>query len=1076
MLVALPETASFMPDLLHRFESLIAERYEVERELGHGGMAVVYLARDVRHSRWVAIKVMRPEIALSLGTERFLREIRIAAGLHHPNILALFDSGQADGLLYFVMPYVSGETLRARLEREQQLRVEDALTISRQVAAALDYAHELGVVHRDIKPENILLTGNGVCVADFGLARALTTAGGERLTDSGIAMGTPSYMSPEQASADREVGAASDIYSLGCVVYEMFAGIPPFSGPNVQTIAMRHMTDTASPLRRLRPSTPESVEAAVAKALEKAPADRFATAGQLAAAMEAPALLVSHVTPVAPPLVPVGHRRRGRWIVLLVALLAAALSLVVAKLTYSHLTTNDTPPLDESRYVVLPFETGGGTPSAWNGDQVSSRLRDALAEWRDLNQVGELQINEALGGGASPHLSRTQAFDIARRLSAGKLVWGRIGRRGDSLLIDAALYDVRSERILRERRVSLSPDLHDLPARMTTLGSSLLLGESAAENVAERRTGSASFAAVTAFDNGMRALRSWSLDTAERHFRLAVELDPSYPRAHLWLAQLLAWSDRAPALARRSAARRAFELRGRLSARDSVLAAGLLSLADSRFPDACRHFNALVRRDSTDFAAWLGAGDCRGNDPIVLPEPRSPSRWSFRGSAQRGVEAYVQALLLVPSASRAFALRRLRRLLVTEPSHPRRGFALSGQDTLGFLGFPSLDHDTLAYIPYRATDMVVISRRSDPTMAAAIAHNRGILRDIASSWVRAYPASADAHESLAEALESTGELSTASSGGVSALLAIQRAHTLSSDSTQRIRLAVSEVRVRLKLSQFGIARQIADSVLSAVPRGSSIALVYSANLSALTGRAHQASGLMRSFGAAAPIGTVAGKILPPQSQLGSEAQALLTYASLGAPADSIRAIARRVELLLRSSLGPEDAASARFGFLGRPLSLAVPVLGPEIMLRELASADYLATMQQLLARHDTARLRAAFDTLDLSRTGARPNDVTADAIYQEAWLLLAMGDSARAMERLDGSLGALPLLSAKVLDQVSTAAAIGRSMALRADLAAATGDRQTARRWATAVVALWGAADAEFAPLLSRMRKIAAEE
>jgi eukaryotic-like serine/threonine-protein kinase len=270
---------------LDRLAAALADRYRIERELGQGGMATVYVAHDLRHDRQVAIKVLHPDLGAALGAERFLTEIRTTARLQHPHILPLLDSGDADGLLFYVMPLVTGETLRARLEREQQLPVADAVQIAREVADALGHAHARGVIHRDIKPENILLQGGHALVADFGIALAVQSAGGQRMTQTGLSLGTPQYMSPEQALGERAIDARSDIYALGAVTYEMLVGEAPFTGPNVQAIVARLISEEPRPLALQRRSVPEHVEAAVLQALEKLPADRFATAQEFSAAL-----------------------------------------------------------------------------------------------------------------------------------------------------------------------------------------------------------------------------------------------------------------------------------------------------------------------------------------------------------------------------------------------------------------------------------------------------------------------------------------------------------------------------------------------------------------------------------------------------------------------------------------------------------------------------------------------------------------------------------------------------------------------------------------------------------------------
>lgn len=272
-----------MPDVT----AALSDRYVIERELGAGGMATVYLAHDRKLDREVALKVLRPELGAVLGPERFLAEIRISARLDHPHILTLIDSGNADGMLYYVLPFVRGESLRDKLNREHQLGIEEAITITKQVASALDYAHRQGLVHRDIKPENILLQEGEAMLADFGIALAVKEAGGNRLTQTGLSLGTPQYMSPEQATGDRGIDARSDVYSLASVLYEMLAGEPPVTGANAQSMIAKLMTERPTRVRILRDTVPEPIDAAVAKALSKTPADRFSSAGDFARALDA---------------------------------------------------------------------------------------------------------------------------------------------------------------------------------------------------------------------------------------------------------------------------------------------------------------------------------------------------------------------------------------------------------------------------------------------------------------------------------------------------------------------------------------------------------------------------------------------------------------------------------------------------------------------------------------------------------------------------------------------------------------------------------------------------------------------
>jgi eukaryotic-like serine/threonine-protein kinase len=313
-------------DVLARLTASLAGRYVIERELGAGGMATVYLAHDVRHDRKVALKVLRPELSAILGGERFLKEIRTTANLQHPHILPLHDSGEADGTVFYVMPYVDGESLRDRLSREKQLPVDDAVRIAREVADALAYAHQHGIIHRDIKPENILLHGGHAMVADFGIALAASRSDAStRMTETGMSLGTPHYMAPEQAMGEREITSRADIYALGCVLYEMLTGEPPFTGPTAQAIIARVMTEQPRSLTLQRHTVPPHVETVVGRALEKLPADRFATAAQFAEALASPGTTAAvSAAPLAAP-----ARRADPWRSRFVAAAAVAMAALV---------------------------------------------------------------------------------------------------------------------------------------------------------------------------------------------------------------------------------------------------------------------------------------------------------------------------------------------------------------------------------------------------------------------------------------------------------------------------------------------------------------------------------------------------------------------------------------------------------------------------------------------------------------------------------------------------------------------------------------------------------------------------
>jgi serine/threonine-protein kinase len=464
-------------DSFERVRAALADRYDVERELGSGGMAVVYLARDRKHDRPVALKILRPEIAAVLGAERFLREIRTAARLQHANIVGLYDSGEADGLLYYVMPFVAGESLRALLTREPQLPLDRALGIARQMAQALGHAHRLGLVHRDIKPENILLSPGAAgeaeqaLVADFGIARALSDTEGGTLTGTGLAIGTPGYMSPEQAAAEPTIDARADIYALGCVLYEMLAGHPPFLGRTAQQVLARHSFDAVPPLRTIRPDLPPHIEAAVLKMLAKAPADRFATTTELMERLAAPAR------------VDAGDHPRRRLLVVGAGVVTLAAVLMLALPTRDSTAGSGLPP----SVAVLAFSNvGGDTENEPFSDGVADELTTALGKVGGLSVAARTSAFSFKGKGLG-------AAEVGRRLQVRYVIDGTVRqaefrRRVSAQLIDVGSgnemwaesfeYDIRNRdvfaaqdsivhAIVRELRVKLSTPAGSLATRAT---------------------------------------------------------------------------------------------------------------------------------------------------------------------------------------------------------------------------------------------------------------------------------------------------------------------------------------------------------------------------------------------------------------------------------------------------------------------------------------------------------------------------------------------------------------------------------------------------------------------------------
>jgi len=497
--------------------SALSDRYQIERELGAGGMATVYLAEDLKHRRQVAIKVLRPELSATLGPERFVREIEIAANLNHPHILPLHDSGEADGFLYYVMPFVEGESLRDRLERDTKLSVPDAVRITDQVASALSYAHERGVVHRDIKPENILCAGDQAIVADFGIARAVEVAGGEKLTGTGIAVGTPAYMSPEQA-VGTDIDARSDVYALGCVVYEMVSGRAPFEGETPQGMLAKHAVGTVPSLRTSDPSVPLFLERAVERALAKQPADRFQSASAFAEALTSEMVVAR-----------VGGQSRQRRVVSAAAVVVALLAAAWALFTYG-------PDPTYERLAVLP----------------PTNLMNDPDEAYFVQGMHNALITELQRAGVAV-IARTSVMqyenmqkpirEIASELGVDAIVEASVLRVADSVEIEVKLVDGTTQQYVADP-IARRSDLRDIERLYRGLTSAIAVEiQAVLTPQAETRLASArpvNKEAYEAYLRGQFHFTSFSFETALRYYALALEEDAGYALAYVGIS--LVWA------------------------------------------------------------------------------------------------------------------------------------------------------------------------------------------------------------------------------------------------------------------------------------------------------------------------------------------------------------------------------------------------------------------------------------------------------------------------------------------------------------------------------------------------------
>jgi tetratricopeptide (TPR) repeat protein len=588
-----------MADTLERLQTAVAGRYAIEQEVGRGGMAVVYRARDLQHNRSIALKVLRPELAASIGADRFLREIQIEASLQHPHILPLYDSGRANGTLYYTMPYVQGETLRQRLAREKQLPVEEVVKIVTQVGDAVSYAHSHGVVHRDLKPENIMFSEGHALVSDFGVARAVSEAGGEQLTDSGVAVGTPAYMSPEQATGAAGVDARSDVYSLGLVVYEMLAGDPPFTGTTPQMVMAKQAAERVPSLEIVRPNLPFELVNVIEKALAKVPADRYQTATEFCEALSQGA---SGETQAVRP-----RPRRKRS-----AIVAAAVAVVLTTALIVWRLLVAAPGLDPNLVVLYPLEWGGPTA---NGSVEDPQLGENVALVILATLDGKTSLRWVFGRDLLPDRYRenvrlvreSQKSDFAARQGAAWYVDGRV----IPLPRDSGQVLLQLHQVGRDRPVARA-DTTGLVEAATQLGvlaagelvlSLLPSGQSVdVSNVAGRKP-----EAIEMFVQGESDFHAGRFATAYEHFNSAVALDREFALAAVRGAQSAPWNHRAEEAT--DLIDVALEHEETLAPKMAVYARGFRAFFRNQADSAVHYFERAIEMDREWAEGWMGLGE-----------------------------------------------------------------------------------------------------------------------------------------------------------------------------------------------------------------------------------------------------------------------------------------------------------------------------------------------------------------------------------------------------------------------------------------------------------------------------------
>lgn len=1001
-------------DLLAALRRGLSGRYEVAGEIGRGGMAVVCRARDLLHDREVAIKVLYPDLARAVGGQRFLREIGILSSLSHPNILPLLDSGSAEivaglDVPWYAMPYVSEETLRGRLTREGALPLATAIRYTRDLCAALAHAHAQGVIHRDLKPENILLLDDRAVLADFGIARALTVAGGGSLSSTGIVVGTPAYMSPEQSVGSERLDARSDLYSLGVVLYEMLAGHPPFTASTPQAISARHQFEAPPPIGVVRPGLPAQLPAAIEKALAKVPADRYQSAEELATALERALAAPAPATTSGPP--------GRRWMAAAALLVAvAALAVALAPRLFHR------EKLDPSRYVVLPFQQRSRTDSTLvNGGDCEQLVSDILGRIPEHNLVSSLTVGGAVAGLDGP-LTRARAFALARSYGAGRLVWGEIAGLSDTVIVTGVLYDVASGAEIHNASIRLPRSgntIGALASEFAELTYRLVLPDTPTPETARDALGAKSYAAWRAYATGDSALNAWNLGLAKAKYREALTLDPEFPSANLKLAQVGEWLDD-PAAEWRGFAERAVGSGDRLNPGDQAMASGLLALAMEQYPAACARFRGMAARDSLDFRGWFGLGECLTKDNVVLPDSASPTHWRYRTSYAAGIAAYRRGLTLVPTTHLAYSgagLKRLMARLMTEPDMRRLG-RTEGPTPAFFVAFPTIQSDTLAFVPSPSVEQVA-GGAAPASWPAALDLNRRTLLSITSLWLSRFPESRAAVLAQAQALELVGRID--GPAGTPTALSLTRALRANAPADADIALAGREVRLLIKTRQFTTARVVAESAL-AVPPSSAEAGELQAGLAALIGRVTRAADLLGEHGET-QFATSAGELVEPPRVVARDANRLLAFAGFGEPAESLKVIEARVRREVKELVDRRhqqvtlDAVLFQANLLGFPALSSPP------------SGEFpVARVEYQLARGHRQGARDVLEERARAHHPERVQYIAPDFALLTARLWAFAGDSAQAREGVERMLQSLGSLNTEFPAEVTQAASIGRAM------------------------------------------------
>ena len=1035
-----------------------ANRYTIERELGRGGTATVYLAQDTTTSTSVALKVLHRELAESVAADRFLREFRMNAGLRHPHIAPILNSGQFGADLFLVMPHMESGSLRVRLDKERQLSVDAVVEIVRAVGSALQHAHERGFIHRDVKPENILFSGSEAYLSDFGIARAVERVMGDSTTSSGIVRGTPAYMSPEQASGDHRLDGRSDQFSFACVVYEMLAGVPPFQGPTQEsTIAMRFRVPPRE-ISVYRPAVSQAIERVIQKAMSLSPADRYASMNEFVKAFDAAVL-----NPPGPARAHSIARRDPR---LILATIGSALVLLAIATAYSAKRGwfgRGATVADTTQVVVLPLETREKAATE-TGPEPYELLQQALRRWQDLHVVRLDLTQDALAGRGPGRLSPADMRSIASSVGARRFIVVRQVRTPTGKAVFAEYRDVETGP-LHDAQLDLPADSGQLTGVYAALADSMVLrGET--DDGPPGRAGPRHLFATQAFIRALNARKEWDLSRADSELATALSFDPAFSRAYVWQGQQRSWQG-LDAQRWIVPVERALADTTSLTPSERVMAHALADLGHGQYQDACNNYKTLIKNNASNFVGWYGLGECNQKDQIVIPDSRSRSRWRYRGSLQQAVTSYTRAFQLIPATYRGFqrnGYRRLLEILFMAGNRWKPGTS-GGDNPRRFYGIPAIAGDTLVLVPWPQAD--VTGQRVPTTgVLSAIPPLRRIFDTVVTTWSSAFPRSPATKEAVAISLDLRGD--------PAAIDTLEVAERLTADRAERVRLAAIRVSMQLKFNAAGSTEALgrvfasADSLLrmNSDPADPQIA-GYLAPIAAMTGQCQRTSKLMGRKIAATADG-------PVPRDVQAEIASLEAYVVVGCQPTDVwhrldditssfagrqrtdaqeQALVEQVNMIIRSTLPPDSAWTGRFATRGGRL---------------IAAEHFISEGRADSAR---GRLREAARV----RRSALAGQVTAEAVVPEARAWLALADTAAAISSLEEALTtarhAPPILTDQTRYNTERMGFLIQAYALHA-LLLANRDRARARQSAKVAAVMWLRPDSSLRPVVAQLHEI----